>query len=181
VYLVINGRERRHVIDPETFDACNFHWGRIKEVRMKTMMYQSTPIDINSFVTQNECEAYYISSMFSPSKEESAYMVLGNTIRYFRSTEEWNNVMKKDISNLSVVKDVPKIGLTEGPELYLTSLERDSQGNIYLVSFYEKQLIANTETLEKCGFDLTKVKPLSWVEDYFFPTLPNNIDIHAYP
>ena len=87
--------------------------------------------------------------------------------------------MNGDYKNLPVLPSVPNTGLKHGPSIFNAALESDTDGKVYLVSWYDKTWIANADTFNKCGFNWGKVRKM-YSTTRGLPTLPNNINIYAY-
>jgi hypothetical protein len=107
------------------------------------------------------------------------FIVVGNTVRQFVRDADWTNIMNGDYKTLPVLPNLPANGLRQGSSLFGTALEIDTDGKVYLVSWNDKQWIMNEETFNKCGFNWSKVKTM-YNTNRNLPTLPNNINIHAY-
>jgi hypothetical protein len=86
--------------------------------------------------------------------------VVGNTVRQFMREADWNNIMNGSYKNLPVLPALPRNNLKHGSSLFNTALERDSDGKVYLVSWYDKQYIANADTMSKCGFNTAKIRTM---------------------
>jgi hypothetical protein len=177
VYLRINGRELRHVKDPETFNTCHFDWNKI--IPEVNKLPAVATIDLNTYLysSKNECQTFKTPSKFLG--EMDYYVVLGNTVRRFGTVDDLTNVMTTNITTIQNLTAMPKLDIGHGPVLSGTSLEKAADGKIYLVTSSEKQLIAAPETFERCGFNLEKVADMQ-NSTTSLPTLPNNIDIYAY-
>jgi hypothetical protein len=177
VYLSINGKVLRHIADPETYDACNFDWGKIIN-GVGALLPVAAKIDVNNYIesSKNECKIFYVPSRSTTTI--GVYIVVGNTVRQFIREADWTNVMNGNYKTLPVLPSLPNTGLKHGSSLFNTALERDSDGKVYLVSWYDKQYIANMDTLNKCGFNAAKIRTM-YSTAKKLPTL-SNIDIYAY-